>query len=116
MRGSLEPITRVEYSAKRHKYLVGVIHDPDVSIVLVWLTPRQYALERWSGVERMPFVNFKKLSEEQLKQELEKIRTGRLSTGKGARRASRERRIKDGARKERQVDPNAIKVDITIEE
>jgi len=54
------------------------------------------------GVERMPFVNFKRLSEEQLKLELERIRTGRLSTGKGARRASRERRIKDGERSQKQ--------------
>ena len=54
------------------------------------------------GGERMSFVNFKKLTEEQLKLELEKIRTGRLGTGKGARRASRERRVKDGERSQRQ--------------
>ena len=52
------------------------------------------------GGERMAFVDFKKMSEEQLRKELDKIRSERRGSGKRKRVQSRDRRI-SGSQKER---------------
>ena len=52
------------------------------------------------GGSKMPFVNFKKMSEEQLRAQLDQVRAGRRGVGRKKRVESKERRIASD-RKER---------------
>ena len=66
----------------------------------------------WKGGESlMPFIDFRKLSEEEARQELERIRRERSGSGKKRRVASREKRIKAS-----KVREEGIRLDIEIEE
>lgn len=57
------------------------------------------------GREKMSYVNLKQLSEEQLRLELEKIRAGRVGIGRKRRTESRERRISDGKKSKKTIEP-----------
>lgn len=60
------------------------------------------------GRSKMSFVDFKKLTEEQLRAELERIRGERAGVGRKRRTESKERRIKDGnSEKSKQAENNA---------
>lgn len=61
------------------------------------------------GVEVMSFIDFRKMSEEQLKKELENIRKRRRGVGRHKRMQSRERRVKDAtkSKKAKEEEENA---------
>ena len=65
------------------------------------------------GREKMSYVDLKKLSEEQLRLELDKIRAGRVGIGRRKRRESRERRISDGSKKK--VREGAERINISLD-
>ena len=56
------------------------------------------------GEERMTFIDFKKLTEEELRRELEKVRQGRVSVGKKRRTECRERRQKSAKKEKEYID------------
>ena len=66
------------------------------------------------GREKMSYVDLRKLSEEQLRLELEKIRAGRVGMGRKKRGESRERRISD-VRKGKVVKEGAERINITLD-
>jgi hypothetical protein len=69
--------------------------------------PEQCVPFKWGG-EKMGFVDFKKMSEEQLRAELDRIRSERSGSGVKKRRASREGRVKsENTKKSREAEANA---------
>lgn len=67
---------------------------------LVANLPKQCSMWKRGGVQ-MGYVDFKKLSEEQLRAELTKVREGRERSGRYARKQSREKRIQSGIKSEK---------------
>ena len=80
----------------------------------------QYTMTQWSskfpehcvcwklGGEKMGCVDFKKMSEEQLRAELDRIRAERSGCGVRKRKASREGRVKsENTKKSREAEANA---------
>ena len=55
---------------------------------------KEYCLE-WKRGESMPQINFREMREEELRQELQRIRDERSGIGRKVRREHKERRIKE---------------------
>ena len=69
--------------------------------------PESCVSHRWGG-EKVSFIDFKKMSEEQLRAELDRIRSERSGVGKKKRVASREGRVRsEKSQKSREAEANA---------
>jgi len=56
------------------------------------------------GGEKMPYINVKKLTEQELREELRRIREERCGVGRKKRRESRERRVKSAKKEKEYID------------